>query len=298
MESGVIHSRVVGAGDIVQVGFFMNMRATSASYKIETGDVVRVDVVDHPELDRDGLLVLPDGRVSLSLLGSIVAAGKTVEDLGEELSALYLTQKIKDAKAIVSVTKDRQRVRSFLQSLETGQGMGQVELRVFDDQQWLHLPFIPQVQVGRPFETIQQEIREAYQREFGDQLEVTVNLAGRVPPQVYVMGEVKKPGSVELSRGGNVLTAIAMAGGFTDTAREGKVLVVRFKDDGSYDHWNFDVKDQVSTEGRQRRFALQSHDVIFVAKSAIAKVDLFVEQYIRRVLPLDVGIGAYVPLSK
>ena len=45
--------------------------------------------------------------------------------------------------------------------------------------------------------------------------------------KIYVIGEVKEPGSFELEGKVTVLKAISMAGGFTDYAAKGTVLVLR-----------------------------------------------------------------------
>jgi polysaccharide biosynthesis/export protein len=294
-SSDVMYPRMVSAGDMIQIGFFVNNKSKATLYKIGAGDTLRIEVADHPELTREEVIVLPDGRISLNLIGSIAAVGKTVEEVASEINSLYTARKIKNASTVVAVTKGQQRVRMFLQSLGREQGVNRIELRVYDEKV-IDLPFIPQVAVGRPLEEIRRDIREAYERVFGDDLEVTVNITNRIQPNVYVMGEVKKPGSIEVVRSINVMTAIATAGGFADTAKQGEVLVIRFKPDGSYDHWSFDLKEESLLGHYPVEFKLQGNDVVYVSKSTIAKVDLFVEQYIRKLLPVDVGFGAFFPI--
>jgi polysaccharide export outer membrane protein len=46
-------------------------------YKIRVGDVLRVEVLEDSSLNRDAL-VLPDGTVTLPLVGSVSASGKTI----------------------------------------------------------------------------------------------------------------------------------------------------------------------------------------------------------------------------
>jgi len=52
--------------------------AQSAGYRIQPGDTLAVTVLEDDTLSRQ-LLVLPDGRVSMPLAGSINAAGRTVD---------------------------------------------------------------------------------------------------------------------------------------------------------------------------------------------------------------------------
>jgi polysaccharide biosynthesis/export protein len=52
--------------------------AQSASYRIQEGDVLAITVLEDDTLDRQSL-VLPDGRISVPLAGSVAARGMTLE---------------------------------------------------------------------------------------------------------------------------------------------------------------------------------------------------------------------------
>ena len=52
--------------------------AAAQTYRISAGDVLRIEVVEDPELNRS-VLVAPDGRITFPFAGSIRAAGRTVE---------------------------------------------------------------------------------------------------------------------------------------------------------------------------------------------------------------------------
>jgi polysaccharide export outer membrane protein len=54
-------------------------------YRIQPGDVLRVEVLEDPGLNRS-TLVSPDGRVSFPLAGGVPAAGRTLEDLQTDLA--------------------------------------------------------------------------------------------------------------------------------------------------------------------------------------------------------------------
>lgn len=57
-----------------------------SSYRIQPGDVLQMEVLEDPSLNRS-LLVLPDGTVSLPLAGSVVARGQSVESLKAAIAA-------------------------------------------------------------------------------------------------------------------------------------------------------------------------------------------------------------------
>jgi protein involved in polysaccharide export with SLBB domain len=57
-------------------------------YRIRAGDELAVKLFYHPSLNEQ-ITVRPDGRISLQLVGEVVAAGETAEKLSEQLKARY-----------------------------------------------------------------------------------------------------------------------------------------------------------------------------------------------------------------
>ena len=53
------------------------------TFRLESGDVVRVHVWNEPNHSRDQVLVRPDGKISLPLVGDILAAGLTIAELSK-----------------------------------------------------------------------------------------------------------------------------------------------------------------------------------------------------------------------
>lgn len=64
------------------MGLVLAVTAAAAqdSYKIKPGDVLRVEVLEDPSLNRS-TLVLPDGRIALPLAGTLQASGMTLEQV-------------------------------------------------------------------------------------------------------------------------------------------------------------------------------------------------------------------------
>ena len=59
--------------------------AVAQGYRIQAGDVLRVEVLEDSSLNRDAL-VLPDGRISLPLAGRVRAAGLTIDQVEAEIT--------------------------------------------------------------------------------------------------------------------------------------------------------------------------------------------------------------------
>lgn len=56
------------------------------NYRVKPGDIVRIEVLEDGNLNRDAL-VLPDGRISLPLAGTVPAAGRSIEQIQQDITA-------------------------------------------------------------------------------------------------------------------------------------------------------------------------------------------------------------------
>lgn len=141
--------------------------AQEGAYRIQRGDVLRLEVLEDESLNRE-LLVLPDGRVSVPLAGSIRASGRSVSQV---------------QRAITSALAN-----SF--ALEPTVYVGISRLAVRE-------PVLPEPEP--------EPVRFA----------------------IYVMGEVKSPGRVEVEPGTTVLQFFAQMGGFSNFAATRRIQLRR-----------------------------------------------------------------------
>jgi len=79
----------------------MTEKAEPQAYLIAPGDDITARFYFNPQLDED-LRVRPDGKISLSLIGDVPAAGKTSEELSKDITEAYSKYLVK-ATAVVLV---------------------------------------------------------------------------------------------------------------------------------------------------------------------------------------------------
>lgn len=70
-------------------------------YQIGVGDSLRVSVWRNPDLSAD-VVVLPDGKIAVPLVGDVMAAGETTESLAKQISTV-LSRFIREPNVTVSV---------------------------------------------------------------------------------------------------------------------------------------------------------------------------------------------------
>jgi protein involved in polysaccharide export with SLBB domain len=107
--------------------------------------------------------------------------------------------------------------------------------------------------------------------------------------RVYVGGEVGQPGPVSLRGDVTALEAILQVGGFRPTARMDSVILLRNDGKDRPLAQKLDFKELLSKGGSD--ISLQPFDVLYVPVSRIAKVDRFIDQYVRQLLPISLTGG-------
>lgn len=187
------------------------------TYRIQPGDELAIDFYLNPEFN-DQVMVDPDGRINLRLVGAIQAAGNTPVALAQTIDQRYLSE-LRSPDAVVHVK----------------------------------------------------------------------NMPAR---QIYVQGQVTRPGAFPLQTGMTALQAIADAGGLTPDADDDSVVLIRRDACGHAAGQRLDMASAVDHPGNGEDAALMPYDVIVVPRSRIANIDLFVQHYIRGVLPVQ----PYMPL--
>jgi protein involved in polysaccharide export with SLBB domain len=110
--------------------------------------------------------------------------------------------------------------------------------------------------------------------------EVVVTIASFAERNIYVAGEVGRPGTVPYRKGLSPLQAIVAAGGFLDTAQKDSVILVRTG--GSENNLisrKLNLAEAI-TDGVKEPVFLAPHDVVYVPKTSIAEADLWVKQHV------------------
>jgi polysaccharide biosynthesis/export protein len=117
-------------------------------------------------------------------------------------------------------------------------------------------------------------IRAAYNKILNEPL-VSITLKDFEKPYFIADGQIGKPGKYEL-RGDTTLTeAIAMAGGFQDSAKHSQVLLFRRVSDQWSSAQIYDVKKMETSKNLSEDPLLHPGDMLFVPKNSFSKFRAF-----------------------
>jgi polysaccharide biosynthesis/export protein PslD len=184
---------------------FADWTESEPEYVLYPGDEIEIATPTAPELTRTQKIG-PDGRISLPLVGQIMAADRTLAEVEADASTAFASQ------------------------------------------------------LRRPM------------------VEVTLKTAG--PIRVWVGGEVRTPGMIEMNGDLDAYQAVIQAGDFLPTGRQNEVALIRRGPGG--------VRMMRAVDLRPRRgevVALRRGDIIFVPRTNLGEVANFVTQF-RNALPV------------
>lgn len=91
---------------------------------------------------------------------------------------------------------------------------------------------------------------------------------------VYVLGEVKKPGVFEMRASMTLLNAIMLAGGPTETAVDSEVMLVRDQGKGGQP-LKVSMERMVDEADFGGNIMLKNHDIVYVPRSALGTINYY-----------------------
>jgi protein involved in polysaccharide export with SLBB domain len=139
---------------------------------------------------------------------------------------------------------------------------------------------------GRTPKDLDAELTKKYTGELADP-QISVILKKPLGHRMYVDGQVGKPGEVLVVGDKTHSQALQQAGGMLETAHRKQVILIRRGADGKPYGRVVDVRPIQSGANPAVDVPVQPLDIVYVPRSKIAEVDLFVKQYIRDALPIQ-----------
>ncbi len=283
-------------------------------YKVREADSLAVRFIHNPELNAD-VSVRPDGKINLPLVGEVMVEGLTVPEFHAVVSSRY--------REFIEETSYGHLIKEgdFLDLRFVYNPELNIGVRVRSDGK-ISLPLLGDVQAAglRP-DALRKNLIKRYaghirnpdvallvgdttaKKVSADPEFITVALTHHADLEIFVGGEVQAPKVIKFEGQITTLQAIMKAGGVKDTGDLAKVVVLRRGKFEKADWIQVNLSKPLSGASLTNDIALRNGDVVIVPMTGIAKVDLFVRQYIREVLPiqsffnvtvipLDAGAGA------
>jgi len=251
------------------------------SYTIGPGDLIDINVFNVPELDIT-VRVSGNGAITLPLIGSMRVEGLSIPQLEKQLSAKLEESYLNNPQVTVFIKEYHSKMVSVIGAVKKP---GNHEL--YGEKTILELislagGFTPDASRNI---IILRKLKNGKNISLAidmDELMLKGNPKLNIPLKagdiinipvvsymnIYIFGEVKNPGHIKMIREGDItlLRAIAQAGGFTERARRGSVLVKR-REKGKETKIKINVKKIL--KGKKPDFVLKNNDIIHVPESIL-----------------------------
>ena len=296
------------AGDKIAVFYLRTREVINRPYELQVGDQIQVESltagrgatglpgtsatgVAEDTLNRT-LVVQPDGMITLPLIGRVIAAGRQIEALRDDLEEKYKTYYKVPAITVTPLVINT-KLEDLLDTVDSRggiQGGYQISV-VVTPAGTLQLPGIGSVFVqGLSLPEAKLEIDSRYEQRIPG-VHVTVDLLERAQRFVYVLGEVNNPGRFTLEAPTTAMMALALAGDAKIGANRRQIVVFRRGHDWRMLATMLDL--QGALYGRRPVPAddiwLNDSDIVLVPKNVLQIADEAIEQIFTR------GIYSAVP---
>jgi polysaccharide export outer membrane protein len=252
----------------------------SSDYQIGPRDLLDISVFGRNELNKT-VRVSEDGKISLPLVGEIEVEGLTIAELEKKLRDLLEEKWLQNPQVTVFIREYQSKRVSVLGAVRNP---GPYELL---GRQTL-LQIISQAggltnEAGNEIIVIRElpdRTNTSYKisiddlilkgdTKFNIPLEPNdiVNIPVDKVVHIYVMGQVMNPGRLEVRKSNipTLLRAIAQAGGFSERASKGGVLIKRIDESGKETRIEVNCKEII--KGKKKDIPLQENDVVYVPET-------------------------------
>ncbi len=124
---------------------------------------------------------------------------------------------------------------------------------------------------GKTVPELTEALKSAYKDILHDPV-ISISLKEFERPYFIASGQVSKPGKYELRSSMTVTQAVAIAGGFNDSAKYSQVVLFRPTANGMFEAKLLDVKKLLATRDLSEDIRIEPGDTIYVPQTTISKI--------------------------
>lgn len=278
-------------------------------YRLAVGDIIEVslyrqDIRENDDMRRQ-MQVRPDGKISYFFIGDVPAAGRTIEELRQDIMSRLSRFFRSPEPAVIVVEPSKKRVYVLgevklqgVRELRTGQG------DTLLDALFLSNGLTPKANadlayIVRREAIIRVELGELLFR--GDQRQNRVLQADDIvyvpevlDQRIFVLGHVQRPGAYEVTRPIRLTEALAMAEDVKPSGRRDGVKIIRGGlPQGSETPEVLTVDASMVREGRAPDVYVHRGDIVLVPPTLLGRWNEILTQLVPSLQTLFIGMAIY-----
>lgn len=258
----------ISPGDILDVLFQIRTWEKEEKFNIGIDNIITVKFVYAPELNTTQQ-VLPDGNITMPMIGRINVFGRSIEKLNTELTEKY-SHILKNPDLYITIENSRAGIQELKKDLHTAP-RGLSRLVTVRPDGYVTFPMVGDLQVaGKTFDNVTKTLNKKYENVLSG-LHVDLFLEKHSGSKLYVLGQVAKPGVYDIAKPLTVEQALAIAGSYNSKARLDNIIVLR-KNENKIVAAKIDLTQSFSKNSDHEFFYLIPDDVVYVPQRKLSKV--------------------------
>lgn len=250
-------------GDILDILFQFSTWLRREGFKLEIDHTIQIRFLYAPELDIEQR-AKPNGYITLHYIGDVYVVGKTVEELKKELQERYKNI-LQIPEITVIIPEFRANIKELKADLHTAP-RGLSRLVTVRPDGYVTFPMVGDVFVARKnIPEVNKILNEMYDKIMPG-LHCDLFLEKAAGSDIYVLGEVNKPGVYSIPRPVTVLEALALAGSYTSGAQLDSIFIIR-KQEKHMVATRIDLNNTLAFNQNSNFFFLLANDIVYVPKT-------------------------------
>lgn len=277
-------------GDRLSLVFMPDVkRDLTDSYQLDVGDEVKVSVYDREDLS-GFYTIVPDGWLHVPMLKPVKVKGATLFELTQALVDAYKPL-IGTVAVNVGINRFNSRVTAFITAISQYNSQGSVYETTIEADGTATFPQIGFIKLsGMTLKEASETIAMMYKNILPN-IDITARLLNQRGNVITILGEVRRPGSFEVTGSISLVAALGLAEGWIPSAKTESLIILQQRKGELYLN-KFDLEKNLIGA---TQIQLAAGDMVFVPRTAIADVNVFVDQYLRRNIPINIGVG--IPIN-
>jgi polysaccharide biosynthesis/export protein len=284
----------LGPDDQIGVLFQTEWNIPIGTYKLDTLDSISIKFILDPQLN-ETVTIRPDGMITLQAIGEVQAVGLTPDQLAKKIEQKFLEARIfskdetrgelKNYRLVtVHVNTFYEKVKKLTDSLTTLVGGSQTALTIKPDGT-IDLPLINErvLCAGHTIREVEKTINRLYTSGPLEHVVVSCSLGAAKSRKFYVLGDVVAGGAFQYTQPITALHALAIAGGTNQNADLTSVILISKNIYGKPIGRRLDLKRILDVGDLGSNIMIKPYDVIYVPRTYIADLNLFITQYLNAV---------------
>jgi len=265
-------------------------KTASEGYIVGIGDVLEISLWQKDEEEVSTETVQDNGMITYSLIGDIMVEGLKLSEIDEKITK-GLHEYLKDYEISVVVKEYRSKTVDVLGEVqahpgrEQSTGPGKYPLKgptylwdmIVSAGGFKQQADMKNIHVIRKGEVITVDLDETLKTgDRSNDILLEKDDLIYIPPKkaekldyVFVIGDVKNPGTIRYAEKLRISEAILMAGGLVDKVDKAQIEIIR--EDGEDLRFDFDY----SSIDRKNEITLQLNDILHVKKAEVPQVGIF-----------------------